>query len=196
MVKKKLIVASNNSKKIEEIREILPQFNIQSLKDINFHEDIVEDGNSFEDNAYIKASFIAKKFKTSCIADDSGLCVNALNGAPGIYSARYAGEDKNDTSNNLKLLQELATQKDRSAYFITCICYFDYEYKAHHFFEGKIVGSIADEPKGDKGFGYDPLFIPQGFEKTFAQMDAQEKNKLSHRGKALEAFIGFLENKE
>jgi XTP/dITP diphosphohydrolase len=193
MKEKTLIVASNNAKKIEEIKNILPEFKIVTLKEIGFDTEIVENGSTFRENALIKAQTIAEKYQTNCIADDSGLCVDALNGAPGVHSARYAGEDKNDKANNLKLLNALKDKKDRSAYFVTSLCYFDIQDKKAFYFEGEVNGVIANEMRGNNGFGYDPIFIPEGLNNTFAEIDSAEKNKMSHRARALERFCLFMD---
>ena len=193
MKEKTLIVASNNAKKIEEIKNILPEFKIVTLKEIGFDQEIVEDGSTFRENALIKAQTIAEKFQINCIADDSGLCVEALNGAPGVFSARYAGKEKDDNANNQKLLVELKGITNREAYFVTSLCYYDIQDTKGYYFEGEVNGKIATAPRGSNGFGYDPLFIPEGFDKTFAELDASEKNKMSHRANALKRFKLFMD---
>ncbi len=184
--KTKIIVASNNDKKIIEIKSILSDYNILSLRDIDCSVDIPETASTFEGNAFLKAEYIVKNYQVSCFSDDSGLVVSALNGAPGIHSARYAGEHKNDDDNMNKLLHALESVVDRSAYFITVICFHDGS--KPHYFEGRVHGTITTEKRGNMGFGYDPIFQPTGFEKTFAEMTLQEKQQKSHRARALKKF--------
>ena len=190
MVKKSIVVASNNQKKVTEIKRLLSDFEVKSLKEIGCHDDIPETANTFEGNALLKAKHIVDLYQIPCFSDDSGLVVEALNGEPGIFSARYAGEDKDDDKNMDKLLENLAGQDNRKAYFITVICYFDG--KEEHYFEGKIHGKIGTEKVGDNGFGYDPIFIPEGGNRTFAEFTAEEKNNNSHRGKAIAKLVDFL----
>lgn len=180
----KLIIATHNKGKLLEIKEILSEKfdEIISLYDLKDHEDIVETGESFKENAAIKALHVSKKYNTLALADDSGICVAALNNAPGIYSARYSG--KGDEQNNLKLLEELKNEKNRDAYFIAVLALANPNGEIQYF-EGKWDGKIALEPKGTNGFGYNPIFIPNGFNTTVAQMSTELKNKLSHRAKAL-----------
>lgn len=184
----KIVVATNNSHKLKEIKEILKGYEILSLKDIDFNDDIVEDGNSFEENSLIKARTVhnylkSKKLDYIVMADDSGICADALNGEPGIYSARYAGEH-DDKANRKKLIKELEG-KDKTAYFnCTIVLYYpDDKYKV---FEGKTYGIIINEEKGDSGFGYDPIFYSNDLNKTFGEATEEEKNRVSHRGRALE----------
>ena len=191
---KKIVVASNNSHKIKEIKEILNGYDILSLKDIDFNDDIVEDGSSFEENSLIKARTVHNFLKSKnldylVMADDSGLCCDALNGEPGIYSARYAGEH-DDKANRKKLIKELEG-KDKSAYFdCTITLYFpNEEYKV---FVGKSYGIIINEEKGTSGFGYDPIFFSNDLHKTFAEATEEEKNSVSHRGRALEKMINEI----
>lgn len=185
----KAILASNNKHKLEEIHEILKDFNYEllSMRDAGLDMDIVEDGDTFEANSLIKARAVVKELNTIAIADDSGLMVDALNGAPGIYSARYAGEHGNDLKNNEKLLKDLeaVAPKDRTAKFVSVITMLfpDGETIVAR---GEAPGIIGYEYKGDNGFGYDPLFIDDVSGKTFAELSSEEKNERSHRAKALE----------
>ncbi|HTA63010.1 MAG TPA: non-canonical purine NTP diphosphatase [Bacteroidia bacterium] len=187
----KLIFATHNQHKLQEIKLLLPKsINLVSLADINFTDDIAETAYTLTDNALLKARHIYNKYKTNCFADDSGLEVEALNGAPGVYSARYAGLQKNDADNMQKLLDELRDKSNRNACFKTVIALIlnGKEYT----FDGVIEGIILTEKQGDKGFGYDPLFKPNGYGITFAQMTTDEKSKISHRGLAVNKLVNFL----
>ena len=188
---KELVFASNNAHKMAEVKSILsPDFSFIGLKDLNFEEELAEDGNSFEENALQKAKFIQDKFKVSCFAEDAGLEVFDLNMAPGIYSARYAGLDRSDINNNALLLENLEGKTDRRARFkaVIALCIAN----KYWFFEGVVNGTIALSPSGNNGFGYDPIFIPDGYEKSFAELGSDVKNIISHRAKALEKFKEFL----
>ncbi len=160
------------------------------MEEIGYFDDIVEDADSFVGNALIKAQTIFDLFQLPCFADDSGLEVEALNNDPGVYSARYAGLDKNDDNNMNLVLKNLGESKNRNACFKTVICFIDEN--GVNYFEGKIDGNIINEKRGSQGFGYDPIFIPNGFDKTFAEMSLDEKNNLSHRGIALQKMLVFL----
>lgn len=187
----KLIFATHNQHKLQEIKLLLPKsIELVSLADVNFTEDIAETGSTLKDNALLKARYIYNRFRANCFADDSGLEVEALNGAPGVYSARYAGLQKSDTDNNKKLLAELKDKSNRNACFKTVIALIidGKEYT----FEGIIKGVILSEMKGTQGFGYDPLFQPNGYNKTFAEMNTEEKGKISHRGLAVNKLVDFL----
>ncbi len=186
-----LIFATHNENKTNEIRAILPQYKVQSLADINFTEEIEETGKTLKENALIKAKTIFDKLGKPCFADDTGLEVHSLGGAPGVYSARYAGKEANAENNMQKLLTELKDKKDRSAAFKTVIAYVDAN-GAPHFFEGTVEGEIVFEKAGDRGFGYDPLFKPAGYEQTFAQMTPIQKNEISHRSRAVALFVAYL----
>lgn len=189
----KLIFATHNPNKVEEIRQIMPDYiELLSLSDMDFHEDIVETDDTIEDNAKIKAEAIAKKFQMPCFADDTGLEVDALNGEPGVKSARYAGEDKNDSANRQKLLENLEGKSPRSARFKTVISFING--KLEKTFTGICEGEISKKPAGDGGFGYDPIFIPNNKNQTFAEMSAEEKNSISHRALAFEKMMEFLKN--
>ena len=191
MKSKQLVFATHNSNKVNEVRDLLKnRFDILSLDDISISEEIKETGITFIENAAIKANFVRDNYQLNCFADDSGLEVAALNGAPGVYSARYAGELCDYKKNNHLLLKNLIQQKNRSARFITIIA-LRLEDNLH-FFEGSVEGKICEEPRGNTGFGYDPLFIPDGFTKTFAEMSAEEKNKISHRSRAVNKLVDFL----
>ena len=181
-----LLVASGNKGKIREIKSILSDLNIEilSLKDVGINADIEENGSTFEENALIKACEIAKLVDMPVLADDSGLCVDALNGAPGIYSARYAGENATDADRIGKLLAELKNVNDRNARFV-CVMAMVLPDGQRIVSEGTVQGTIAKEPMGASGFGYDPVFIPNGYRQSFAQLGEDEKNKLSHRYNAL-----------
>lgn len=187
---KEILIATHNLHKKEEIQQILGEdFTVKSLTDFGIHDEIVEDGKSFEENAEIKAKFCFLKTGIPSIGDDSGLCVEALNGRPGIFSARYAGD--HDFGKNIeKVLSELKGETNRKAYFITVLCYYDE--KGAQFFGGQVFGKILKENKGHQGFGYDPVFVPNGYDKTFAEMEAAEKNKISHRKNALDKLLEFL----
>ena len=191
---KKLILASNNKHKIKEFNEVLTTYEILSLNDIGFTEDIIEDGESFADNALIKCRAVSdyckkNNYNYDIISDDSGLCCEALNGEPGIHSARYAG-NHNDQANRDKLRIELK-DKDRKAYFVCFICLYknDNDYK---FFEGRSYGEIIDEERGSTEFGYDSIFYSTELNKTFGEASSEEKNSVSHRGRAIEKLKEVL----
>jgi XTP/dITP diphosphohydrolase len=187
----KLIFASNNKHKIQEIRNLLPShFSILSLEDINCFEDIPETADTIEGNAILKANYVSERYNTPCFADDSGLEVESLNGAPGVYSARYAGSQRSDAANIKKLLTELTPFDNRNAQFKTVIA-LNYNGQ-QHLFTGIIKGKITFEEKGTNGFGYDPVFIPEGFVKTFAEMSSEQKNQISHRAIAVNKLIQWL----
>ncbi len=186
----RLCLASNNEHKIKELRSLLPStLEVVSLKDIGCFQELEETGNTFKDNAYQKAWYVAKQYKINSLADDSGLVVPYLEGAPGVYSARYAGPEKNDKANVKKLLESMKNVENREAYFICVICLIRNE--AAYFFEGRVNGTIGQVPVGEDGFGYDPIFIPDGFSLTFAQMDAHMKNAMSHRAIAMQQLVDF-----
>lgn len=187
----KLVFASNNKNKILEIRHQLPaDIELLSLEDIGCHEDIPETADTIEGNAILKADYVTKNYGYDCFADDTGLEVEALNGAPGVYSARYAGEQKNADDNMDKLLGELNGEPNRTARFKTVIALnLNGE---QHLFTGIVDGNITTEKTGNQGFGYDPIFIPVGLNVTFAEISLDEKAALSHRGRAVEQLIAFL----
>lgn len=187
---KDLVFATHNAHKLEELRAILKDFNILGLNDINCHEEIVEDADTLDGNAKIKANFVTDNFHIDCFADDTGLEVDALDGAPGVYSARYAGEGCSYQDNVNKLLEALDGIENRKARFRTVIA-LNLNGK-QYLFEGKVEGVITKEQHGEKGFGYDPIFLPNGFDQTFAEMPMEVKNKISHRGRATQKLIEFL----
>lgn len=190
---KKVILASNNQKKVSEIKEILKGIEVKSLKDENIDIDVVEDGKTFEENSKKKATEIAEYLREKgekefvVMADDSGLSVDYLNGEPGIYSARYAGEHGNDSLNNKKLLEKLkgVPSEKRTASFV-CFISIVNDRGEYIGIKGEVRGRILEELKGEEGFGYDPLFYYEPYDKTFAEMNGEEKNSISHRGRALD----------
>lgn len=187
---KDLVFATHNAHKLEELRSILKDYNIIGLNDINCHEDIVEDADTLEGNAKIKADYVTNNYHIDCFADDTGLEVDALDGAPGVYSARYAGEGCSYQDNVNKLLEALKGVENRKARFRTVIA-LNLNGKQYTF-EGKVEGVITAEQHGEKGFGYDPIFRPDGFEETFAEMSMEVKNQISHRGRATQKLVEFL----
>lgn len=187
----KLIFATNNQHKLHEVSQILKNtYQLQSLTDLGFNDDIPEDFLTLHENALQKAWFVYKKFAVSCFADDTGLEVEALNGEPGVHSARYAGAEKDPAKNIVKLLQELKGKSNRKARFRTVIALI-WNGK-EHLFEGTVNGQIIEELRGRDGFGYDPVFLPDGYSQTFAEMDLALKNSISHRGNAIRLLTDFL----
>lgn len=187
-----LIFATNNAHKLDEVRAIVGDaFMIKSLDDINCQDDIPETGDTLEENAKQKTDYLVNKYGLYCFGDDSGLEIEAINNEPGVYSARYSGS--RDMERNIDLvLEKLADSENRKARFRTVISLFLNEQQ--HFFEGAITGTIISERRGAEGFGYDPIFIPDGYDKTFAEMSADEKNGISHRSIAVKALTGFLKS--
>ncbi|WP_111708389.1 non-canonical purine NTP diphosphatase [Lutibacter citreus] len=190
MSKLKLVFATNNKNKLKEVQAMLTNFKIVSLADINCFDDIPETANTLEGNAILKANYITEKFGLNCFADDTGLEVKALNNAPGVYSARYASEKCNSEDNMAKLLNELENIQNRKAQFRTAVA-LNIEGK-QYLFEGVCTGEILKTKKGKDGFGYDPIFKPTGYTKSFAEMEMREKGAISHRGKAIEKLVTFL----
>ncbi len=189
-----LLVATHNIHKKEEIQQILGnRFTVKSLADYNLHDEIVEDGDSFNANALIKAKYCFEKTGVPSLGDDSGLVVESLDGRPGIFSARYAG-DHDFAKNISKVLSEMDGVDNRKAYFITVLCYYDGN--GAQYFDGRAHGNLLTENRGQQGFGYDPVFVPQGYEMTFAEMNPEDKNQISHRKQALDLFLEFLKTKE
>lgn len=189
----KLVFASNNQNKIKEIQLLLTSsFQILSLEDIGCFEDIPETADTIEGNAILKANYVTEKFGLNCFADDSGLEVDALHGEPGVFSARYAGEPKNDDNNMNKLLLNLKDKTNKKANFKTVIC-LNINGK-QELFTGIINGEITSEKKGSNGFGYDPIFIANGYSKTFAELTMVEKSTISHRGIAVKKLVEFCAN--
>lgn len=188
---KTLVFATNNAHKLEEVRAILGNdFQIASLKEIGCHDDIPETADTLEGNAMQKAQYIKDKFGMDCFADDTGLEVEALNNAPGVFSARYAGPGHNSEANMKKLLHEMEGKENRKARFRTVIALLldGKEYT----FEGIVKGNIIEEKRGDSGFGYDPIFVPEGYDLTFAELGNDIKNKISHRAEAVKKLSAFL----
>lgn len=191
---KNIVFATNNKNKLREIRDIVgSKYNILSLSDINCHEDIPETADTIEGNALLKARFVKEKYGYDCFADDTGLEVEALDNRPGVYSARFAGEECNSENNINKLLSELEDIENRKARFRTVIALIKGDTEEE--FEGVIYGNISHERHGEGGFGYDKVFVPENYEKTFAEMLPEEKNSISHRAKATRLLIEYL-NKE
>jgi XTP/dITP diphosphohydrolase len=186
-----LVFATNNAHKLQEVSaKIDGQIKLLSLNDIGCFDDIAETGLTFRENASIKSHYIFDKYKLDCFGDDSGLEIDALNGDPGVYSARYAGEHGNHDANINKVLTGLQDQANRKARFRTVISLI--WNGAEYFFEGTVEGTIRHERSGTEGFGYDPIFQPDGYDVTFAQMSLDEKNSISHRAKAMEQLVAFL----
>ncbi len=185
-----LVFATQNQGKLEELKGLIAhKVHLISLKELNFDEDIPETTGTLEGNAHQKASTIYRRFGKPCFSDDSGLFVNALNGAPGVDSAHYSGSRDNE-KNIALLLKNLSEHKDRSAYFKTVFCLIVHDNT--YYFEGIVKGSISDRPKGNNGFGYDPIFVPEGHDKTFGELNKEVKKALSHRARATESLIEFL----
>lgn len=198
----KIVFATNNRHKLQEIREILgPDFDVVSLSEIGCHADIPETGDTLEENARIKAEYVFSHYHLSCFADDTGLEVEALNGAPGVHSARYAdGTDHDSEANMDKLLRELHGQANRQARFRTVISLIlsDDNHASggrQYLFEGEVKGHIDTEKHGTQGFGYDPLFIPEGYDRSFAELGESIKNKISHRARAVSKLAEYLKNR-
>ncbi|MBO4530272.1 MAG: non-canonical purine NTP diphosphatase [Paludibacteraceae bacterium] len=188
---KDLVLATNNPHKVDEIKSKLGNsLSIKTLNELGFYDDIPETAGTLQGNASQKAHFLYDKFGCNCFADDTGLEVVALNGEPGVYSARYAGVDKDSEANMQKLLQNLSGKENRKARFRTVISLI-WEGE-EHFFEGIVEGTILTEKHGSEGFGYDPIFRPNGYSKSFAELSMEEKNSISHRGKAVEKLLQFL----
>ena len=187
----KLVFASSNKNKIQEIQQLVPStIQILSLEDIGCAEDIPETTDTIEGNAILKANYVTEKYGYDCFADDTGLEVEALNGAPGVYSARYAGKQKDSNDNMDKLLSELIDKSNRKANFKTVIA-LNLNGK-QHLFTGIVNGKIIEEKIGTNGFGYDPIFVADGFDKTFAELNMEEKSTISHRGIAVKELIKHL----
>lgn len=188
----KIVFATHNKNKLKEVAELLPNIELLSLTDIGCTEDIPETENTLEGNAIIKANYVTQKYGYPCFADDTGLLVDALNGEPGVYSARYAGEHGNAEKNMNLLLEKLKNENNRFAHFKTIICLNlnDDQY----LFEGICEGEILTGKQGEKGFGYDPIFKPNNYSISFAEMSLNEKGKISHRGLAVQKLICFIQN--
>ena len=190
-MKKKLVVATNNAHKLEEIAAIFgEEMELLSLKDINCQADIPETADTLEGNARQKALYIYENYGMNCFADDTGLEVEALNGDPGVFSARYAGDGHDSEANMQKLLKELDGKENRKAQFRTAICLI--MNGEEYLFEGIVKGEIIEEKRGGAGFGYDPIFVPEGYDLTFAELGNDIKNTISHRARAVEKLCSFL----
>lgn len=189
---KVLVFATQNKNKAREIQGLLPSYiEVKTLSDIECNEDIPEEQDTLEGNALQKAEYVKEHFGFDCFADDTGLEVDVLDGEPGIYSARYAGPQKDSEANMDKLLKKLKGEPNRSAQFRTVIALIEGDKK--HTFEGIVKGNISTERKGEEGFGYDPIFIPEGESHSFAEMELSEKNKMSHRARAISKLTKFLD---
>ena len=192
---KNLVFATGNSHKLQEVQGLFKEgFALSCLKDVNITEEIPETADNLVDNALQKAWYVYNKCGIPCFADDTGLEVEVLNGAPGVYSARYAGEQKDSKLNMLLLLKNMTGKENRNARFRTIIAYID-ENAQEHIFEGEIRGKIIENMAGENGFGYDPIFVPEGYDKTFAQLSSETKNKISHRARAMEKFLSYINSK-
>lgn len=186
-----IVFASNNAHKLEEVRTKLPaHFKVLSLREVLGDVDIPETGDTLDENASIKSKYVFERTGKNCFSDDTGLEIAALNGDPGVYSARYAGENCSFQDNMDKVLQNMKRATDRSACFRTVISLI--LNGEEHFFEGRVDGEILLQEQGEKGFGYDPIFQPEGYEESFAQMTLEQKNQISHRGKAVQKLVDFL----
>lgn len=190
----KLVFATHNDNKLKEVQQLLPEnIELLSLKDVECFDEIPETGDTLEENAKIKADFVTQTYGLDCFSDDTGLLVNALDGAPGVYSARYAGEQKKASDNMAKLLSELEGGTDRSAHFKTVV---HLNLKGESFtFDGIVKGQITTEQHGKGGFGYDPIFRPDGYNKTFGELPPETKNTIGHRGRAIQKLVEFLKKK-
>lgn len=192
---KNLVFATGNIHKLQEVQGLFKEgFALSCLKDVNITEEIPETADNLVDNALQKARYVYEKCGIPCFADDTGLEVDALGGAPGVYSARYAGEQKDSKLNMLLLLKNMNGQTNRNARFRTIIAYID-ENAQEHIFEGEIKGKIIENMAGENGFGYDPIFVPEGYEETFAELSSEVKNTISHRARAMEKFLSYINNK-
>ncbi len=188
---RKLVFATNNDHKLKELRQILPsEYELTGLADIGCTEDIPETGDTLEINATQKSFYIWDRYAINCFADDTGLEIEALGNEPGVYSARYAGEEKSSVANVLKVLEKMADQTNRNARF-RCVISLVIDGKETQF-EGIVEGKILTERQGDAGFGYDPIFMPHGFNQSFAEMSAEDKNQISHRGRAVNKLVDYL----
>lgn len=193
-MKEQLILASRNKGKIKEIEFLLKDspYEVIGMDAAGFAEDIEETGTTLTENAELKARYLHLKTGNAVLAEDSGLFIDALDGAPGIWSARYAGSHGNDLANIELVLQNMEGQTNRTAHFAACLCFIDHEGTAHYF-TGSLHGTITHEPIGQNGFGYDPIFIPNGYDVTNAQLDPAVKNRMSHRAEAIGKWLGFIQ---
>lgn len=194
MEKRTIVFATNNAHKLGELRGIAgEEWNVVSLAEIGCHDDIPETADTLEGNALIKARWVKERYGYDCFADDTGLMVDALDGAPGVYSARYAGPGHDSAANMKLLLERMADKDNRKAHFSTVIALV--MGGEEHIFEGRVDGTISREPSGCGGFGYDPVFVPENSGRTFSEMSAEEKNAISHRGRATRKLMEFLARK-
>lgn len=190
---KELVLASANKKKIKELTELLTGINVRSLKDIDFNQEIEEPYLTFRENAQEKARTVFQYCNKNVLADDSGLSVLTLNNQPGVFSARYAGDKATDQENLDRLLQDMKGKENRKAFYTAVLCLiWD---GVPHYFEGTCHGVLTDAPRGSNGFGYDPIFIPNGYTETFAELPAEVKQKISHRAQAMQQLSAFIEQK-
>ena len=189
---KQLVIATNNKGKLKEIAALLPDTELLTLQDIGFIQDIPEPYHTFQENAHTKALTVHNFCHLPVLSDDSGITATVLNGRPGVDSAHFAGPRRSDTDNLNLLLQELQHSTDRTAWYTAILCFIDAQGETHYF-EGRCYGTIAPIPQGSKGFGYDPIFIPDGYSQTFGELDESVKNSLSHRGKAVQLLAQWLQ---
>lgn len=190
----KIVFATHNQNKLKEVLELLPStIRLLSLNDIGCFDEIPETGKTLEENAKIKADYVTERYGFDCFSDDTGLLIDALKGAPGVYSARYAGEQKNAKDNMAKVLLELNGNPNRKAHFKTVI-HLNLK-KESYFFEGVVHGHITEKEFGLRGFGYDPIFKPDGHTKTFGELSSETKNAISHRGLAIQKLVAFFKNR-
>ena len=191
----KILFASSNKHKAKEIKHILSEYEVITLDMLNDNDDVEETGETYEENAYLKASYFYNKYKMPVIADDSGLSVDYMNGGPGVYSARYAGEKCTPKDNRVKMLKALEGVENRAAQFVCCICFID-ETGEVNYFKGTTEGSILYEEIGDPSFGYDCIFYSNDLKESFGEALEERKNSVSHRGRAVKKFADFLKNKK
>ena len=190
----KICFVTGNKNKLREVQKLLFSYHLLSLEDLNFRDEIQETEDTIEGNALLKANHIYKKFEINCFSDDTGLFIDSLDGQPGVKSARFAGDNSNSEDNIRLVLKKLNGKENRNAVFRTVICLIING--KINYFHGEVKGIITEEKTGDKGFGYDPIFIPEGFNKTFSEFTLEEKNKLSHRAIAVSKLIKFLNRHE
>ena len=191
-MKRSLVFATGNQHKLEEVQGLLGKdFALSCLKEVGITEDIPETALTLHENALQKAQYVFEKCRCACFADDTGLEIEALNGEPGVFSARYAGPQKDSLANMQLVLKKLQGIGNRKAQFRTVIAYID-AMGNQHLFEGKVEGKIIETPTGAAGFGYDPIFVPEGYTETFAELPMEEKNSMSHRGRAIQKLVDFL----
>lgn len=189
----KLVFATHNLKKLEEVKQILPKtYDLLSLDDLGCNEEIPETGATLEENSKLKADYVTQRYGMDCFSDDTGLLIDSLHGEPGVYSARYAGDKKNSEDNMDKVLSKMEGLLTRNAHFKTVI-HLNFKGKSY-IFDGAIHGEITHDRMGDGGFGYDPIFRPEGYQETFGQLPAIVKNNISHRAKAIQKLLAFLKN--